>query len=147
MKYSIQKNIFAKEQIGFLRGNGTSDNLIILHSLVQEKLKSGKKLFACFVDFEKAFDKIPRNKLIEKLCNLGISGSILRTIENMYQNDEACIKIGNKMTESFQINVGVKQGDNPSPTLFNLYLSDLPDLFNSSDTKGWFTHRVSSMSR
>ena len=38
------------------------------------------------------------------------------------------------MTESFQINMLVKQGDNPSPTLFNLYLSDLPDLFNSSDT-------------
>ena len=152
LKYSIQKNIFAKEQIGFLRGNRTSDNLIILHSLVQEKLKSGKKLFACFVDFEKAFDKIPRNKLIEKLCNLGISGNILRTIENMYQNDEACIKIGNKMTEFFQINMGVKQGDNSSPTLFNLYLSDLPDLFNSSDTsppttKGWFTDRVSSMGR
>ena len=38
------------------------------------------------------------------------------------------------MTNSFQINMGVKQGDNPSTTLFNLYLSDLPDLFNSSDT-------------
>ena len=54
LKSSIQKNILAKET-GFLRGNRTSDNLIILHSLVQEKLKSGKKLFACFVDFEKAF--------------------------------------------------------------------------------------------
>ena len=112
MKYSIQKNIFGKEQIGFLRGNRTSDNLI-LHSLVQEKLKSGKKLFACFVDFEKAFDKIPINKLIEKLCNLGISGNILRTIENMYQNDEACIKIGNKMTESFQINIRVNKVTTP----------------------------------
>ena len=90
-------------------------------------------LLSLFVDFEKAFDKIPRNRLIEKLCNIGISGNILKTTESMYQNDEVCIKIGNKMTETFQINMGVKQGDNPSPTLFNLYLSDLLDLFNSSD--------------
>ena len=74
-------------------------------------------------------------------------GNILRTIENMYQNDEACIKIGNKMTEFFQINMGVKQGDNPSPTLFNLYLSDLPDLFNSSDTSPPQLKDVSSMGR
>ena len=72
LKYSTQKNTLAKEQIGFLRGNRTSDNLIILHFLAEEKLKSGKKLFACFVDFEKAFDKILRNRLIEKICNLGI---------------------------------------------------------------------------
>ena len=32
------------------------------------------------------------------------------------------------------MNMGVKQGDNPRPTSFNLYLSDLPDLFNSGDT-------------
>ena len=100
LKYSIQKNIFAKEQIGFLRGNRTNDNLIILHSLVQEKLKSGKKLFACFVDFEKAFDKIPRNKLIEKLCPWNL----------WYQRKlKICIMmkhaLGNKMTEFFQINM------------------------------------------
>ena len=130
MKCSIQKNIRAKEQIGFLRGNITSHNLIKLHSLVQEKLRSGKTFFAYFVDFEKAFDKIPRNSL----CNLGIPADILKIIKNMYLNDEACIKIGSKMTEFFQINIRVKEGDNPSPTLFNLYLSDLPDLFNSSDT-------------
>ena len=43
-KYSIQKNIIANKQIGFLRGNRTSDNRN-LHSLVQEKLKSSKSCF------------------------------------------------------------------------------------------------------
>ena len=51
----------------------------------------------------------------------------------MYQNDNTCIRIWDKVTETFPINIGVKQGDNPSPTLFNFYLSDLPETFNSSD--------------
>ena len=131
MKYSIQKNIFAKEQTGFLRGNRTSENLIILHSLVQEKLKSGKTLFACFVDLKKLLIKYQEIDLMKNFATLE---SLVKRlpIYNMYQNDEACIKIENKMTESFQINIGVKQGDNQSPTLFNLYLSDSFDLFNSS---------------
>ena len=52
----------------------------------------------------------------------------------MYKNDKACIKLGNKITETFPINIGVKQGDNPSPTLFNLYLHDLPELFRHEIT-------------
>ena len=53
----------------------------------------------------------------------------------MYQGDKACIKLGDKLTDTFSINTGVKQGDNPSPTFFNLYLHDMPDLFkeNQSD--------------
>ena len=53
----------------------------------------------------------------------------------MYQNDNACVRIGDKVTETFPVNIGVlKQGDNPNPTLFNFFLSDLPEIFNSSDT-------------
>ena len=70
----------------------------------------------------------------KKLCKNGIKGKFLKTIENMYQNDNVCVRIGDKVAETFPINIGVKQGDNPSPTLFNFYLSDLPEIFNSSDT-------------
>ena len=52
----------------------------------------------------------------------------------MYKNDKACFKLGNKITETFPINIGVKQGDNPSPTLFNLYVHDLPELFRHDST-------------
>ena len=51
----------------------------------------------------------------------------------MYVNNAACIELDNKITETFLINIGVKQGDNPSPTLFNLYLHDLPKHFSDTD--------------
>ena len=41
------------------------------------------------------------------------------------------MKIGNNITESFQCHNGVKQGDILSPTLFNLYLHDLPEQFET----------------
>ena len=134
LTFANENNTFAKEQIGFLKGNRTSDNLILLHNLIHEQFNSREKLYICFIDFEKAFDSVPRRCLIQKLCKNGMKGKFLKTIENMYQNDNACIRIGDKVTETFPVNIGVKQGDNPSPTLFNFYISDLPEIFNSSDT-------------
>ena len=54
---------------------------------------------------------------------------MLKTIRSMYQEDKACIKLCDKLTDTFSVNTGVKQGDNPSPTFFNLHLHDMPDLF------------------
>ena len=43
----------------------------------------------------------------------------------LYCGDKVCVKVGNKITESFQANRGVKQGCILSPLQFNIYLSDL----------------------
>ena len=52
----------------------------------------------------------------------------------MYSKDKSAVKINNKMTEAFPCYIGVKQGCMLSPTLFNLYLSDLPEFLNSSSS-------------
>ena len=60
LTFANENNTFAKEQIGFLKGNRTSCSLIILHNLIFEQLNSGEKLSTCFIDF----DRVPRNCLI-----------------------------------------------------------------------------------
>ena len=67
-----------------------------------------------------------------KKCS--INGHFLRVLQSVYKNDKACIKPGNKMTETFSINIGVKQGDNPSPVLFNLHLHVLLELSRHETT-------------
>ena len=52
----------------------------------------------------------------------------------MYSKDKLAVKINNKMTEALPCYTGVKQGCMLSPTLFNLYLSDLPEFLNSSSS-------------
>ncbi len=48
----------------------------------------------------------------------------------MNSKSKACVKISNGLTEYFDTNIGVKQGCLISPTLFNLFLNDIPEIFD-----------------
>ena len=58
----------------------------------------------------------------------------MKVIFNMYQETKACIKLNNKLSNSFNCNIGVRQGDNLSPLLFALFINDfetyLSDKYN-----------------
>ena len=47
-------------QFSFLPGKGTNDAVFILRWIQEEYLAKLKKLCACFVDLEEAFDGVPR---------------------------------------------------------------------------------------
>ena len=133
-KFTIENGILSQEQLGFIPGNRTSDALLILHNLINDYCVNRKKyIYACFVDFKRAFDSIPRHKIFEKLIKNNITGKCYECVKNMYSHDQACIKIGNKMTDTFQTNQGVKQGCILSPTLFNIFLADLPKTLQENE--------------
>ena len=84
-EYIKEKKILDSGQLGFVSGNRTSDGIFILHSLIDKYCKLlNKKLYVCFVDFEKAFDKIPRDLLFEKLQKQGINGNFFNILSSMY---------------------------------------------------------------
>ena len=125
VNWLTEKKILPEEQLGFVRGNRTTDAHIMLYNLIEKYCKKkNKRLYTCFVDFEKAFDKISRTKLLTKLKDLGITGKFLNIIAAMYTDDQVKIKVGNKVTKSIYVTSGVRQGCVLSPTLFNIFLAD-----------------------
>ena len=65
-----KKGVLKAEQGGFKKRHGTVDSIFILKTLIDKFVKSKPQkrrnlLFSCFVDFRKAFDRIPRQKLFE----------------------------------------------------------------------------------
>ena len=109
-KFAIDNKIFSKSQLGILAGNRTSDAILILHNVIDYYCKKKNQyVHGCFVDFQKAFDSIPRRILFQKLLDHNIHGKFYDCLVNMYCNDTACVKIGDSIMSTFMINQGVKQ--------------------------------------
>ena len=87
--------------------------------------KKGKKLYTCFVDFQKAFDSVWHDGLFRKLENKDINGNFLKLIKSIYNNTKCAVKINNKTTNFFNYEQGVQHGNPLSPLIFNLEINDI----------------------
>ena len=129
-------NILGEEQAGFRSGYSTQDHIFALHSIIDLYLNrfKRKKLYCAFIDYSKAFDLVDRSYLWSKLLSYNIKGKFMKLIYNLYQSTKACIKLNNSISNSFDCNIGVRQGDNLSPLLFSLFINDfetfLSDKYN-----------------
>lgn len=121
--YRKCEEISGASQFGFKNGFGTREAIFSLQTLVQNCQDQRKDVFACFIDYEKAFDNVKHNLLIKYLNDLGLDGKDVRLISNLYWHQRAEIRISNAgTTEDFEIKKGVRQGCILSPMLFNLYV-------------------------
>lgn len=126
-------NIIADEQIGFKRGCRTSDHIFKLKTIIDKYLNKSKKLYTCFIDLKKAFDSVIHPALLLKLAKAGIGGKYLSILQSMYTNIGLRVKLNNEsITEAFPSNIGVFQGDNLSPNLFNVFINDITKIFDCS---------------
>ena len=89
--------------------------------MAERALDVQKDIFACFVDDEKAFDKVRHEKLFGILKDLEVDGRDLRLIKNLYWRQKAGVRVGEEISMWQDIRRGVRQGCVLSPDLFNIY--------------------------
>ena len=77
-------------------------------------------MYACFVDFSKAFETVWRKGLLYKLMLNGLSYKFIKLIENMYQRIKCSVKLSNGTTPLFNSYVGLRKG-----LLYKLMLNGL----------------------
>ena len=71
-------------QCGFRPGHSTTGQIFTLKQIFEKSWKYGKDLFACFVDLEKIYDRVLRDKLWKVLRVYGIDGQLLHAIKSFY---------------------------------------------------------------
>lgn len=119
------EEIMSGEQFGFRKGLGTREALFAMQTLLQRCWEVKRPVYICFIDYEKAFDRVQHNKLIDALMSLGIDEKDLRLITNLYWGQHARIAIQGDETDEIAIKRGVRQGCVLSPTLFNVYTENI----------------------
>ena len=100
-------------QFGFMPCKGTID-AVFIPRFQDEYLAKEKKLYMCFVDLEKAFDRIPRKVLEWVIRKRGIPEVMVRAVMNLYER----VSVGLELSEKFEVKVGVHQGSVLSPLVF-----------------------------
>src|ERR1700733_10017135 len=104
---------------------GTRDAIGALRILTERSLENNQEVYICFVDYEKAFDRVDWRKLMTILRRMEVDWRDRRLIGNLYICQRIRVKIEEELSEPGQIGRGVRQGCSLSPILFNLYIEEL----------------------
>ena len=128
--YVEEKGIMNPLQIAFQKKSRPADHLLVLKSITDNYLSRGRKIYACFVDFQKAYDNVWRIGMYHKLLEYGVEPNLVSLIKDMYDKTKIMLKINGKLTAPINTQKGVRQGCILSPRLFNLFINDIPTIFD-----------------
>ena len=111
-----------QQQYGFMPGKSTTYAISAPRMMIKKSREGQKELHCVFVDQEKAYDRVPRQKLWHCMRQAGVMEKYIRVVQNMYAGPETVVRC---VAEPFKVEVGLHQGSALSPLLFPVVINQL----------------------
>lgn len=120
------KKAIPKHQFGFRREHSTVHQIARITEDIIEGFNTANQTAAVFLDIEKAFDKVWHDGVLHKMRRMQLPPWMTKLIRSYLTNRRFAVKINDELSRERQVNAGVPQGSILGPTLFNIYVADMP---------------------